>query len=278
MNQHLYGTLEGFKYLFTPKPCLGAYVTMEASARGLLRHGTFDEYHTYYMDPVFQARSPDSLTRTCQENGKLKLSCVLFSADSYLDKVTVDDAKMKDYYDKHREEFKMPAKLNEVEGIVAPFEDVKDNIKGYLVASEARSMAIRSADEARKSTVALMEKDKSTFEDAAKAAGLKTVETGYFARSENLNDIGEAAPLCDAALKLKPGEISAPVETRKGAVIFRVAEVQKPDEEAFKKDKEDYSKRALDAKKMLFLEDWLRGLEAANKPDIDMKDYEKYYR
>jgi D-inositol-3-phosphate glycosyltransferase len=72
MNQHLYVTLEGFKYLFTPKPCLGSYVTMEASARGLLRYGTFDEYHTYYMDPVFQSRSHDSLTRTCQQNGKLK--------------------------------------------------------------------------------------------------------------------------------------------------------------------------------------------------------------
>ncbi|MBM3332752.1 glycosyltransferase family 4 protein [candidate division WOR-3 bacterium] len=73
MSQHLYGTLEGFKYLYAPKPCLGAYVTIEASARGLLRYGAFDEYHTYYMDPVFQVRAHDSLARTCQESGKLKL-------------------------------------------------------------------------------------------------------------------------------------------------------------------------------------------------------------
>jgi glycosyltransferase involved in cell wall biosynthesis len=84
MKQHLYGTLEGFKYLFTPKPYLGAYVTMEAWARGLLRYGTFDEYHTYYMDPVFQARPHDPFTRTCHESGKLRLIPLRESVDSPL--------------------------------------------------------------------------------------------------------------------------------------------------------------------------------------------------
>ncbi|UCG42938.1 MAG: glycosyltransferase family 4 protein [candidate division WOR-3 bacterium] len=73
MSRHLYCTLEGFKYLFAPKPYLGAYVAMEAWPRGLLRYGTFDAYHNYYTDPAFQNRSFDPFTRTCQESGKLEL-------------------------------------------------------------------------------------------------------------------------------------------------------------------------------------------------------------
>lgn len=50
------------------------------------------------------------------------------------------------------------------------------------------------------------------------------------------------------------------------------------DEEKFKKEKDEYSKKALDAKKNKCLEDWLRGLELNTKILIDLKDYEKYYR
>ncbi|MFH0764763.1 MAG: SurA N-terminal domain-containing protein [Candidatus Omnitrophota bacterium] len=50
------------------------------------------------------------------------------------------------------------------------------------------------------------------------------------------------------------------------------------DEEKFKKEKDEYSRKALDAKKNKYLEDWLRGLESNTKLLIDLKDYEKYYR
>ena len=105
-----------------------------------------------------------------------------------------------------------------------------------------------------------MAKDKVTFEEALEAEKLKKAETIFFARNEYIDGIGEAFPLTDAAVKLKPGEISAPVETRKGAVIFTVTEVQKSDEEKFKKEKEDYAKKIVSSKKINILEKWLRGL------------------
>jgi len=50
------------------------------------------------------------------------------------------------------------------------------------------------------------------------------------------------------------------------------------DEEKFKKEKDEYSKKALGVKKNKCMEDWLRKLELNTKLLIDLKDYEKYYR
>jgi parvulin-like peptidyl-prolyl isomerase len=92
--------------------------------------------------------------------------------------------------------------------------------------------------------------------------------------------LGEAAALADAAAGLKPGELSEPVETRRGIVIFTVAEVQQAGEAALAKEKEEYSKRVVASKKIAALEKWLRALETekGNVVLIDFGDYEKYYR
>ena len=82
-----------------------------------------------------------------KENEKIKLSYVVFAADNFIEKATVDDAKMKEYYDTHAVEFTIPSKVLEdgtvSEGGIAKFEDVKDNIKGFLSAVEARKLATR---------------------------------------------------------------------------------------------------------------------------------------
>jgi len=217
-----------------------------------------------------------------KENEKIKLSYVVFAADSYADQATVDDALMKEYYNANMAEFTIPSKVLEdgtvSEGGPAKFEDVKENIKGFLAAVEARKLAFEAAEGEHAKIKDLMEKEKSTFEQAMEAQNLKKAETGFFMRNEYIDGIGEAFPLTDAAVKLKPGELSVPVETRKGAVIFTVTEVQKSDEEKFNKEKEDYKQKVLSSKKIGVLEKWLRGLELNDPAIIDFRDYEKYYR
>jgi peptidyl-prolyl cis-trans isomerase D len=215
-----------------------------------------------------------------KEKGKLKIAYAIFAADDKISKAKVDDTMIKDYYDKHKSEFVMPAKSGQedmsIEN-VAPLEDVKDNIKGYLTGLEARKLASAAADESHTKIAASM-KGGEQFEAALVTAGLKKAETQEFSRTDYLNEIGEMFPVSEAAAKLKPGEVSSPVETRKGYIIFKVIDGPKVDEEAFKKEREEYSKMALDQKKMEYLEKWLRQLDSANQPVIDMKDYEKYYR
>lgn len=50
------------------------------------------------------------------------------------------------------------------------------------------------------------------------------------------------------------------------------------DEEKFKKDKDEFAKAVLDMKRNRVLEPWLANLESQAKLNIDLKEYEKYYR
>lgn len=69
----LYGSWEGFKYCFTPKPLLGAYVAMETFARGLLDYGDFDEYHAYYRKDSLTRLTPDEIKKAYFQWGTLKV-------------------------------------------------------------------------------------------------------------------------------------------------------------------------------------------------------------
>jgi peptidyl-prolyl cis-trans isomerase D len=220
-----------------------------------------------------------------RENDKLRLSYVIFAADDFAEKTGVDEAAIREYYDGHKNEFTLPEAPSTPEDApaveqIAKFEDVKDNIKGFLVAVKSRDLAGRKASEEYEKIKELMSKEKLPFEEAVAGLGLKKSETPLFARAEYLDGIGEASVLTDAAVKLRPGEVSAPVDTRKGPVIFKVAEVRKADADGLVKDKEEYSKRVLAMKKLSALGNWLRSLEAkeGNRVLIDFEDYEKYFR
>jgi peptidyl-prolyl cis-trans isomerase D len=216
-----------------------------------------------------------------KEKGKLRIAYIVFAADDYVGKAKVDDEMMKEYYDKNKKEFKLPPKAGQEDAsieAIATFDEVKDNIKGYLIGAEARRLAAEAAEEASKKIRQLAPSGKTDIAAAAESLKMKKFETQPFSRTDYLNELGEAFPITEAASKMKPGEISQPVEVRKGMVIFTVIEAPKIDDGAFKKDKEEFAKRALDEKKMAYLEGWLRKLDTANQPLIDLKDYEKYYR
>jgi len=124
----------------------------------------------------------------------------------------------------------------------------------------------------------LMEKDNIPFEAAAEKLGLKIEKTGLLSKSDDIVDIGGADQLTDAVAKLKVNDISAPIQIEKGILVFKLLEIQHFDEAKFQKEKDESAKRALEAKKNKFLEDWLRDLESKSVLKIDLKDYEKYYR
>ena len=215
------------------------------------------------------------------DNEKFKISYVLFSSDGFLDKANIEEGQIKDYYEEHKDEFILPAKegaVNDTDGTIAKFDDIKADIKTFLAEKAARPIAIKYAEEQHGKIKDLMAKESLTFESAAAKLGLKLQESVFFSRAEYLEGIGEVGQIVEAAVKLTKDTISPPIEIRKGAIVFRLVDTQKIDEEKFKKDREDYLKKALEAKKTVYLENWLRGLERDNKVNIDFKDYEKYYR
>ena len=69
----LYASFQGFKYYFKEKPLLGAYVSMEAFARGLLKYGTYDEYHTYFDESFLPSLTKEEIRRLFFADKRLKL-------------------------------------------------------------------------------------------------------------------------------------------------------------------------------------------------------------
>jgi len=211
-----------------------------------------------------------------KENQKFRLTCLVFAAENFKDKAAIDDAAIKNFYEVNKDRFAGTG--TDGQPGTAAFEDVKENIKTYLVAAEARRLALAQADAEYKSIKELMAKGGTTFEQAVAARGLAAKDVPFFSRGDYLDGIGEAFPLTDEVVKLKIGEVSAPVEVRTGAVICTVADVQNYDEGKFKTEKPDFSKKVLEQKKMFILEDWLRQLELTNKANIELGEYDKYLR
>ena len=218
------------------------------------------------------------LTEYKKDSDKFKISYVLSDANNFAPKVSVDDAAVKDYYEKNKNEFVLPKKEGEKAAGTAKFDDIKEGIRSYLAEREAKNMALKNAVELRKNIANLIDREKLSFADAVSKLGLKLSETVFFGKEDYLEGLGEAKPVVEEAVIVGKGNISIPVEVRRGAIIFTVLDTQKFDEERFKKEKDDFTKIILENKKNKFLEKWLVQLEAQASLNINLKEYEKYYK
>ena len=122
------------------------------------------------------------------------------------------------------------------------------------------------------------EKFKISYNFIDLANGTAETTTPLFSKTDYIEGVGEALPLAEVAIHMNKDDISAPIKVRKGTLTFKLLEIQPIDEEKFKKDKDEYTKKALEAKKNTYLEGWLRKLELNTKILIDFKDYDKYFR
>ncbi|MDD5496088.1 MAG: SurA N-terminal domain-containing protein [Candidatus Omnitrophica bacterium] len=227
------------------------------------------------------ATDTDALNEYKKENEKFRISYVFVESKDFLDQVKIDDKTALDYYERNRNEFLLPPKAGEEPGPeprIAEFENVKPSIKSYLSEKEALLLSRRHAEEVYGRLKASMDNKKEKFREAASEAGLKTQDSKVFSKSDYLEGVGEASRITEAAVMLKPGQVSAPIEVRKGSIIFELLEAQGIDEEKFEKEKKLYAAKAIAYQKNAFLEKWLRNLELQAKVNIAFDDWEKYYR
>lgn len=212
-----------------------------------------------------------------KDNQKIKVLYLFIPYSDFTSKVTLTDKEIKDYYDAHKDEITItPKDDNALQARPATFEEAKGAIETKLREERAVPLAVKYAGEEQKNILETMRSD--TFENAAKKFGHRLKETPLFAKGESLEEIGEASLIIEAAGAMKTGSLSGLLPLKKGAIIFKVVDIQKVDEEKFKKEKEDYLKKALEQKKEAHLSNWLRGLESQATLNIDLNDYDKYYR
>ena len=226
-----------------------------------------------------QVSEEEILREYKRDNEKIKISYILISSKDFLDKVHIDDDMVKDYYEKHKLEFMLSLPKQGENIATANFEEVKNNIRMSLTESEARVMAFKYAQDLYKKILEAMEKENATFEDAVSKSGLKIMDSPLFSKSDYIEGIGEANYLMEVALTLtKPNQISMPIETRGGIIIFKILETEGIDEEKFKKEKDIYSKKVMEIKKLKKLDERFKKISPRTRLKIDFQDIEKYYR
>lgn len=149
-------------------------------------------------------------------------------------------------------------KLKEKRASYVPgYEEVKSKIENILTSEEAQRLAAQEAGRLHKK---LSGQKGLKFEDSAARLRRKVNYSQPFTRNEYIQGLGMAAELGEAAFTIKPGEISPVTQTRAGYCIFTVAQITPIDEEKFKNEKEEFSKKALESKKSRQLNDWYMGL------------------
>lgn len=212
-----------------------------------------------------------------RDNQKIKISYLFIPYSDFTSKVTVTDKEITNYYDLHKDEIMITPKGAAKEmARPATLEEAKAAVETKLREEKATPIAVKYAEEEKKKLSDAMKND--TFEDAVKKLGYKLKETPLFAKGESLEELGTLSPVSETAGGMKAGDVSDPVLLKNGIAIFKLIEIQKIEEEKFKKEKEEYLKKALEKKKESHLSNWLKGLESQAALYIDLDNYEQYYR
>ncbi|MCX5716657.1 MAG: SurA N-terminal domain-containing protein, partial [Candidatus Omnitrophica bacterium] len=146
------------------------------------------------------------------ENEKSKIAYILVSPAEFKDSVTVTPEDLKKYYDDNSESFRVPDQVN-AEYLGFEFTNDAEKEKALVLAE--------------KMDYALADKTKS-FEDAAKENSVPIKETGFFAASGPIPQIGWLPELQKIAFGLPVGGRSSLIKSKaglaKGFYIIRIKE------------------------------------------------------
>jgi parvulin-like peptidyl-prolyl isomerase len=167
-----------------------------------------------------------------------------------------------------------------MEDLVKAGVQVSDGEAQGVYAAERQQFAVelveltdqaKAKETADKVTVALGEgKD---FAAAAQAAGLtlKTLALGPpgAAQPGGAADPKDQALLRQAAATLKVGQVSSLVQGAGTAYLLRVTEKKVPSDAEFEKDKVAFRRVALERKRQMVFEEWLRAARRTAKVSVD---------
>jgi len=214
-----------------------------------------------------------------KEFAKLKIAYILMDLQDTLGQVKVAPEAIKDYYEKHKSELMLKSNLKgALADRPATFDESKDTIERYLREAEARKLLRAKSEEVYKKLAENTGDKPEAFESAAALWKLTLKNTDFFSRTDKLDDISDVGAIARIGSFLKESEISKPVELAKGIIIFKVVGRQASDEEAFKKEKDEYAKKVRARRVDQFMAEYLKKLEIVSKPAIKFEEIEKYYR
>jgi hypothetical protein len=221
----------------------------------------------------------DVLSEYKKEFSKLKIAYVLVEPKELFEQVKLDEGAAEKFYEKHKNEFMLKSSLKgDLPNRIATFTESKDTIEKFLKETEARKILKPKCEDLYANILERMKDKNETFKDAVSQLKLTVKNTDFFSKTDKLDEPGDTSVIASIGLDLKVLDVSKPVEITKGFIIFEVAQKKDPDEEAFKKDKNDYTKKIKERKSNSIMEDHARRLEDNAKLAINLEEIDKYYR
>ncbi|HYC47729.1 MAG TPA: SurA N-terminal domain-containing protein [Burkholderiales bacterium] len=160
---------------------------------------------------------------------QVRIEYVTLSAETIASNVAVDPAEAKKYYEQNQRQFAVPETREASHILIAV-----DTSAGEAEKKKARALAEQISAELKKDPARFAELAKKHSQDPGSAA--KGGELGSFSRGSMVKAFD------DAVFTMKPGEISAPVETEYGFHIIKVTGVQPGQARSFADARADIEK------------------------------------
>jgi peptidyl-prolyl cis-trans isomerase D len=143
--------------------------------------------------------------------------------------------------------------------------EVHDRIVTDLKQQKSTDLARQKADDLEKRL-----KAGEKFESAAKALGLESKTSDFFARNGSISGAASGKQL-SAAFQLKPGEVAAPLNLGLNWLVYRVADKQEPNPADFEKQKKDLTDQVLQSKRSAAFAAFQSSLEARLRQEGKLK-------
>lgn len=168
-----------------------------------------------------------------QSHEKIQVSYILFTNDDFKNQVTEDEARARDYYQTHQNDFLNPPMVN-VEYIRFDFPAQPDpadlsekKTEDGNAAAGATATEAQKDETARKAIEVYRELTATpAFAQIAAKNNLKIEESGFFSMEQPNLKAGWSYPVIQKIFQLKAGEVSEPIATDEGYQILKIKEAK----------------------------------------------------
>lgn len=207
-----------------------------------------------YQEAIKKGLDKDKEIISALEIFKKKLLVQTLLEKEVVERTTVSEDEVKQYYEEHKDDFKIPEQVNAAH-ILVKVEETADEAENKAALEKAESLLKRI-------------KEGSDFSELAKEnsdcpSGSRGGELGYFSRGRMVPEFEEAA------LKLKAGEVSDIVKTKFGYHIIKILERKEASQKEFSEVREEIEQKLLEEKWKSSLSDYTEALKGKAKITIN---------
>ena len=204
-----------------------------------------------------------------QEFETTSINYVRVEKNGFLSQVQITDDRMKSYFQKNLSQFKRPPAAKG-DSHIPTFEEAKADVEQELKLDLSEEEARKKIENYKiKIDEYLKNNSTSDFKEAAKTLGAEVKTTPQFKRGASPADMQLDKEIQYAAFGLKPGQVSAILETSSAFYLIGQDKWTGIDEEKFRQEKETYRKNVLEEKKQNAFNGLAQGLISKS----NLKDY-----